>query len=65
MMTIRVEQMTGNPIIRTDMEDSPGSNINGPSLIRVPEWIERPLGKYYLYFADHKGTISAWHMRAA
>ncbi|GIT64032.1 MAG: hypothetical protein Ct9H300mP22_4320 [Gammaproteobacteria bacterium] len=30
-------------------------NIQGPSLIKVPEWIENPLGKYYLYFADHKG----------
>ncbi|NET62179.1 MAG: hypothetical protein F6K47_40550, partial [Symploca sp. SIO2E6] len=32
-----------------------GSNINGPSLIRVPEWIENPLGRYYLYFAHHQG----------
>ena len=32
-----------------------GSNINGPSLIKVPEWVKNPLGKYYLYFADHKG----------
>ena len=30
-------------------------NINGPSLIKVPEWVERPLGKYYLYFAHHQG----------
>jgi len=33
-----------------------GGNINGPSLIRVPEWIPNPLGKYYLYFAHHQGT---------
>ena len=33
-----------------------GENINGPSLIRVPEWIPNPLGKYYLYFAHHQGT---------
>lgn len=31
-------------------------DINGPSLIKVPEWIENPLGKYYLYFAHHNGT---------
>ncbi|HAU38307.1 MAG TPA: hypothetical protein DCX07_11415 [Phycisphaerales bacterium] len=31
------------------------ANINGPSLIRVPDWIDRPLGKYYLYFAAHGG----------
>jgi len=33
-----------------------GDNINGPSLIRVPEWIPNALGKYYLYFAHHQGT---------
>ncbi|MBK9256089.1 MAG: hypothetical protein IPM42_11415 [Saprospiraceae bacterium] len=32
-----------------------GANINGPSLIKVPGWIENPLGKYYLYFAHHSG----------
>jgi len=45
-----------NPIIRPEMlpgED--GANINGPSLIRVPDWLEKPLGKYYLYFAHHGG----------
>jgi hypothetical protein len=24
-------------------------------LIRVPKWVKNPLGKYYLYFADHRG----------
>ena len=33
-----------------------GGNIQGPSLIRVPDWVETPLGNYYLYFADHRGT---------
>ena len=23
--------------------------------MRVPDWVEDPLGRYYLYFADHKG----------
>ncbi|MBN1267305.1 MAG: hypothetical protein JXA25_17575 [Anaerolineales bacterium] len=32
-----------------------GENINGPSLIRVPSWIEGALGEYYLYFAHHVG----------
>jgi hypothetical protein len=31
------------------------ANVNGPSLIRVPAWVENPLGRYYLYFAHHKG----------
>ncbi len=32
-----------------------GANINGPSLIRVPPWVDEPLGRYYLYFAHHRG----------
>ena len=53
---VHVVRLSGEPIIRPDMDDRMGSNINGPSLIRVPEWIEEPLGRYYLYFADHKGS---------
>ncbi len=45
-----------NPIIKPEMlPNSDGENINGPSLIKVPDWIENPLGKYYLYFAHHNG----------
>jgi hypothetical protein len=33
-----------------------GSNINGPALLRAPEWVAEPLGNYYLYFAHHQGT---------
>ena len=29
--------------------------INGPSLIKVPSWIQNPLGKYYMYFSHHRG----------
>ena len=36
--------------------NSNSNNINGPSIIKVPEFIENPLGKYYLYFGHHKGT---------
>jgi hypothetical protein len=32
-----------------------GDNINGPSLVRVPEWVPGALGRYYLYFAHHRG----------
>ena len=31
------------------------NNINGPSLIKVPNYVKNKLGKYYLYFANHKG----------
>lgn len=45
-----------NPIIRPSMlRGADGENINGPSLIRVPDWVENPLGSYYLYFAHHQG----------
>jgi hypothetical protein len=37
------------------MDQRMGSNINGPSLIRVPDWLPDPLGAYYLYFAHHHG----------
>jgi hypothetical protein len=53
---VRVERLGDGPIIRPDMDGRMGTNIAGPSLIRVPEWVERPLGRYYLYFADHEGT---------
>lgn len=51
----RVRRLDGNPIIRGHMDDRMGRNVQGPSLIRVPDWIPNPLGRYYLYFADHKG----------
>lgn len=44
------------PIISPGTDPSIGENIQGPSLIRVPEWIREALGRYYLYFADHKGS---------
>lgn len=46
-----------NPIIHVGLDDDIGHNINGPSLIRVPDWVPFPLGKYYLYFAHHEGTF--------
>ena len=52
-----VERFPNNPIIVPDMlSGDDGADINGPSLIRVPSWVEDPLGKYYLYFAHHVGT---------
>lgn len=53
---VQIERFSNNPIIRPHMDVRMGSNINGPSLIRVPAWIQRPLGRYYLYFAHHRGT---------
>lgn len=53
---MRVERLVHRPIISAETDPSIGENIQGPSLIRVPNWADNPLGNYYLYFADHKGT---------
>lgn len=37
------------------LEGDKGQNINGPTLIKVPNWIPDALGHYYLYFAHHNG----------
>ncbi|CAN7547512.1 hypothetical protein [Neorhizobium tomejilense] len=54
-------RLLDRPIIVPAMSPRIGTNINGPSLIRVPSWVERPLGRYYLYFAHHRGD----HIRLA
>jgi hypothetical protein len=55
----KVVRFGANPILRPEMipkTDGPrSSNLNFPSLIRVPSWIDKPLGKYYLYFSSHPG----------
>ena len=56
MDTLQVVRLSAEPIIRPHMDRRMGSNINGPSLIRAPDWLGEPLGRYYLYFADHKGA---------
>lgn len=64
MSALRAHRLSGNPIIHgalPGLEGETGANINGPSLLRVPRWIERPLGRYYLYFGHHHGT----HIRLA
>jgi hypothetical protein len=53
---MQLRRFAENPIIRPHMDDRMGDNINGPSLIKVPDWIEDSLGTYYLYFAHHQGT---------
>ena len=53
---MQVRRLSVNPIIYPHMDERMGENINGPSLIRVPDWLPNPLGRYYLYFAHHQGT---------
>lgn len=54
-LKIKITRFIDEPIIYPFLEDEIGSNIQGPSLIKTPSWLKNPLGKYYLYFADHKG----------
>ena len=56
-MALKIERFDGNPLITPEMGEGIGGNINGPSLIRVPDWVENSLGKYYLYFAHHQGKF--------
>ncbi|MGD2201373.1 MAG: hypothetical protein PVJ38_07080 [Candidatus Bathyarchaeota archaeon] len=55
MVSVRAERLVDGPIITEATHPSIGENIQGPSLIRVPDWVEGRLGRYYLYFAHHKG----------
>ena len=41
--------------ILIDQSIANAKNINGPSIIKVPDFVKDKLGNYYLYFADHTG----------
>ena len=41
---MQVVRFKNSPIVTPHMDSRMGSNINGPSLIRVPEWLPNPLG---------------------
>ncbi|RSZ30802.1 hypothetical protein EJO66_25570 [Variovorax beijingensis] len=58
---MRAQRCLSQPLIHAGLDASLGNNINGPSLIRVPDWLPNPLGRYYLYFAHHQGQ----HIRLA
>jgi hypothetical protein len=46
-----------NPLITVKTSPSLGDNVNGPAIVRVPAWVKNPLGRYYAYFAHHKGRF--------
>jgi hypothetical protein len=56
-MSVKCVRSPHNPVIVPESDPTILGNINGPSLIRVPEWVENPLGRYYLYFAHHQGKF--------
>jgi hypothetical protein len=53
---VTARRLPQNPLITLKSSPSLGDNVNGPSIVRVPDWIDRPLGRYYMYFAHHMGT---------
>jgi hypothetical protein len=55
-VSLRVTRLGDGPIVGPGLHPSIGDNIQGPSMIRVPDWVAGRLGAYYLYFADHKGS---------
>jgi hypothetical protein len=58
LATWSLERVAQNPLIRPDTPGLPGhdgANLNGPSVIRVPDWLPNPRGRYYMYFAHHAG----------
>lgn len=57
---MKIQRFSQNPLVTAQVFEAAGvaeagHNINGPSLVRVPDWAKNPLGRYYLYFAHHNG----------
>jgi hypothetical protein len=52
---VTATRLTENPLVTVDTSASLVNNVNGPTVIRVPDWIDHPLGRYYVYFANHFG----------
>jgi len=46
--TIGINRVIDHPLIAPGLDTSIGDNIQGPSMIKVPDWVDDPLGKYYL-----------------
>lgn len=51
---LSIQRHPDRPII-TPTSGAIGDNINGPALMRVPNWVDAPLDHYYCYFAHHHG----------
>jgi len=55
---VSAERIGNGPVIYQGMPGltgESGDNIDGPSVIKAPPWLKMPLGKYYMYFAHHRG----------
>ncbi len=60
-MQVRATRLPQNPLITVNSSPTLGDNVNGPTLVRMPSWVARPMGRYYMYFAHHTGA----HIRLA
>lgn len=56
-VTVRATRLDQNPLVTVGSSPTLGGNVNGPTVIRVPAWVQRPLGRYYMYFANHVGDF--------
>jgi len=54
---VRVTRFATNPLVTVRSSPTLGANVNGPTVIRVPSWVKQPLGKYYMYFGNHRGVF--------
>ena len=52
---VRAQRFAENPLVTVRSDPSLGDDVNGPSVIKVPTWVKHPLGRYYMYFAHHRG----------
>jgi hypothetical protein len=52
-----LDRFDTNPLVTPESSPRIGTNVNGPSVIRVPDWVDDPLGTYYMYFAHHHGQF--------
>jgi hypothetical protein len=60
---ILVSRCAANPLITPQSSPSLGENTCGPSVIRAPDWLPNRLGRYYMYFAHHKGSFLVFYSR--
>ena len=64
---MKITRVLDGPMIGPDTPTSGvgrqiGVNINGPSLIRAPEWLPDPIGSYLLYFpGPARGAVDQGH----
>jgi len=55
-MGVSALRIGGAPIVQRFFDQRMGANVNGPSLIKTPDWLTGRLGVYHLYFAHHLGS---------